>query len=1317
MAAPATSDRIQASYSQQQQQPQPQTRHDPPPPPLPPRTNAAPAPPAPASWFSPSSSRPTSSYGLPPAPPPRPPPALEPFVNPAYPVLRTLPPRTSSHRDFRASAGPLGSAFEQRQAPSSTALTSADRRTAVVSSPSSSSPLPPPPPHPQARASAFALSGGGAGPVTPRATPHDRDSDSTPRSSRDAPAADATPRPWATSSTSSAFGAHTPPMLLPRQVSSSQSQHPPSSRTWLDVDTAAAAAASLDLDQDDRRSAASSSSSSRHAPFSIHSSEDDDNAWAGTLLPSGSSPIQSPLLLADGPAEPRFPLSAVAAAGPTDRPMSEFDWAAAYADSRSPSLLQDVSGGGGPSPFPSPGEGPGAALGGAPLASPPLPPLPVEAVREQEKAGRSGEEEGRRGAREGGRAEEERARAVMDVGVAKEPPAPPSSLSPSHALPILSTSIPSSSFSTPSVSPSSPPRAPLSKATSHPDLASATLLVPAGGASSSSSSSALDRPSSRTSLRSATSATSGGRRSPGPQPPRPARRQASALSLRSTTSSVGGGAADGVSFGATAAALVAGVLAVVPLAAAEQGVATAVQAEGGEPAAAGSSTSTAPSAAALAAALPAAATSAPVVPLALSSPRLRTARSPAPTVPEKSARRMSRRLSVLGGSPGPGSPVAPSASGEGTASARASPRVEQEAGAQAGDPANRFSVPYSISDLALAYGRDSWAEYSVASESDYPPSTRSPAAPHAPTLSHVDGDGQGEVGSGTSSHLREPASVVEGSDPQQALNGERADLRVDVAVVPSSLRPHQGGAGSPSTPTRGDAKARAAAFLADLRRAKAAAAADEADEASLAVLAAPAAAVSAAERLVSSSSPLPGEVKSFLDSTSPALPPLPPASPLVRPELPSAPSLVEPPAPAEIGELEPPSPEGSPPVPPPNDSKRPSVASAATTLSIRRRSSANAPSLAPPAASAAAAAPRPVDNSPLLRRRPLPPAVQIVAELRRARTARERGRIYAEKINELGRERSRLDEWVRAMREGGGASGRAPPAASPNPSTSRRASRQDASTATFAPRADGYRAKELPSSSFSPRDMAPTNAPYPGVLNYNGGGNVGATSSTSSLRSGAPPSSFSSGSKASFFSGLGVVGRGSLGRRASKREHHGHHPAGPGAAMNISAPVQLLSSTNLALTSPTSASVMPLGGARSISGPRMPNASSSTERASLDARYSPSGSPALPSGAPPPLPVRTSFSYGSSASLGIGGGLGGLAASASVPAHLSGGMGVGSEVAYGAVDEEREDAKLVRLQDILPQASREDLVDALATAGGDDVLAISVYLSGRQGQV
>lgn len=43
----------------------------------------------------------------------------------------------------------------------------------------------------------------------------------------------------------------------------------------------------------------------------------------------------------------------------------------------------------------------------------------------------------------------------------------------------------------------------------------------------------------------------------------------------------------------------------------------------------------------------------------------------------------------------------------------------------------------------------------------------------------------------------------------------------------------------------------------------------------------------------------------------------------------------------------------------------------------------------------------------------------------------------------------------------------------------------------------------------------------------------------------------------------------------------------------------------------------------------------------------------------------------------------------------------------GAVDED----KLERLSNILPLAGREDLVAALSKAGGDEVLAVSVFLS------
>ena len=53
---------------------------------------------------------------------------------------------------------------------------------------------------------------------------------------------------------------------------------------------------------------------------------------------------------------------------------------------------------------------------------------------------------------------------------------------------------------------------------------------------------------------------------------------------------------------------------------------------------------------------------------------------------------------------------------------------------------------------------------------------------------------------------------------------------------------------------------------------------------------------------------------------------------------------------------------------------------------------------------------------PLLRRRALPTAVIISAELKKAATSRERCRLYVDKLNELGRERSRLDEWILATK-------------------------------------------------------------------------------------------------------------------------------------------------------------------------------------------------------------------------------------------------------------------------------------------------------------
>lgn len=74
-------------------------------------------------------------------------------------------------------------------------------------------------------------------------------------------------------------------------------------------------------------------------------------------------------------------------------------------------------------------------------------------------------------------------------------------------------------------------------------------------------------------------------------------------------------------------------------------------------------------------------------------------------------------------------------------------------------------------------------------------------------------------------------------------------------------------------------------------------------------------------------------------------------------------------------------------------------------------------------------------------------------------------------------------------------------------------------------------------------------------------------------------------------------------------------------------------------------------------------------------------------------PHRASFSYGSTTS-----------SIASSPITYSNSN-------EGTSSSSQDSAALSRLTDILPQANKEDLVRALKKAGGDDVLAISVYLS------
>lgn len=259
--------------------------------------------------------------------------------------------------------------------------------------------------------------------------------------------------------------------------------------------------------------------------------------------------------------------------------------------------------------------------------------------------------------------------------------------------------------------------------------------------------------------------------------------------------------------------------------------------------------------------------------------------------------------------------------------------------------------------------------------------------------------------------------------------------------------------------------------------------------------------------------------------------------------------------------------------------------------------------------------------------------------------------------------------------------------------------RQESSVATFAPRGDGYRAREIARGTFSPHDLSPS-APFPGVLNL------------TPTRSGSHTSLASSvalGSGKSFFSGLG---RGTLGRRMSKREHGGPSSSRSSTKSalraTISGPVQVLSSTNSGLA-PVS------------DGPYRPSHGVANARASFDSRRS---SPARS-----PQASRASFSFGGGSYSSPAAGAASLPPSASstssgsfaatsIPTfqvtrgsvyYEDGGKTAGSQV--GDLDEE----KLDRLADILPQASRAELAAALDAAGGDDVLAISVYLSSESG--
>lgn len=292
--------------------------------------------------------------------------------------------------------------------------------------------------------------------------------------------------------------------------------------------------------------------------------------------------------------------------------------------------------------------------------------------------------------------------------------------------------------------------------------------------------------------------------------------------------------------------------------------------------------------------------------------------------------------------------------------------------------------------------------------------------------------------------------------------------------------------------------------------------------------------------------------------------------------------------------------------------------------------------------------------------------------------------------------------------------------------------RREVSSASFPSRGDGYRAKEI-TGTYSSRDLNSISVPFPGVLNISAGhANSSHTGPPPSRLSGSksPPSALNN-VKPSFFSGLG--------RRSSKRVSSSNGSGGstlgpisppmmsgtPGTQGRpvISSPLGFVSSStsSMSLSSLSSNSAAAAAAAGRPLGPRMPGAVS---RASIDSAlplypqaqqmssyrssaltnqdklqsptFSASGSSYQISA---PLPSRASFSYGSTTP------------GASVGAGAGAGVGTGTGGNGGSATAD----KLDRLENILPTADRQALQLALDKAGGDEVLAVSVYLSDEVG--
>jgi len=323
------------------------------------------------------------------------------------------------------------------------------------------------------------------------------------------------------------------------------------------------------------------------------------------------------------------------------------------------------------------------------------------------------------------------------------------------------------------------------------------------------------------------------------------------------------------------------------------------------------------------------------------------------------------------------------------------------------------NTPLSASDFAEAYGRHDWD-----TASSLGPSTTT--SPNLPRPSHIRDAASFDLSpaqspthlnsspmeartssaiSGTSSYTGEDGDTSRedvytdahaGTSPNPASTFEQNGLYLDTgdlinrserSTENNLLTPTDVSASNPvsltsitrsSTP-KGDAKARAAAFIADLKKARQEAASPENQR----------------KVSVEEDDTIKVETKET-NAPEVATPPLTERAPSVPAQQQQSSSSSTLPRP-NTRTSESPLPH------PPQSSSRSSVLPPSRQFSHHT-------AYAPPSL------------TPLLRRRPLPMAIQATGELKKARTAGERARIYASKINEMSREKSRLDEWIEAVR-------------------------------------------------------------------------------------------------------------------------------------------------------------------------------------------------------------------------------------------------------------------------------------------------------------